>query len=188
MVLLTSAQVAAVLRKELAAHGSQRRGTKERLVRFDLSHSMVTPAVTWGADAVPPEPIGWREFWATLEQCGRVGWPQMIRLPAGITRSQSLYLPSQVAEMVREVAGTLREAANLPTTGQEEDKLLVAFDSAEDGNNEPLVTLEPDEDGNYQVALATPSNLDRVPDDEADQISDYRQIVFIGAEALFTQD
>jgi hypothetical protein len=43
--LLTTAEVAAVLHRELAAHGSRKRGIKERLVRFDLDRS----TVTWGA-------------------------------------------------------------------------------------------------------------------------------------------
>jgi hypothetical protein len=78
MVVLTTAQVAAVLHKQLTAHGSRTRGKKERLVRFDLSHSMVKPP-KWGSGATPPQAIGWREFWTTREQCGDAGWPQLIR-------------------------------------------------------------------------------------------------------------
>jgi hypothetical protein len=75
MVLLTAAQVAEVLRTELAKHGRADRGTKERLVRFDLRKSTTKPEITWGPSGVaaPPDVIGWLEFWAGLEQCGRVG-------------------------------------------------------------------------------------------------------------------
>ena len=71
MVLLTAERVAAVLHRELAAHGSGKRGNRERLVRFDVTHSTATPVVTWGSGSgATPRPIRWREFWAKLEQCG----------------------------------------------------------------------------------------------------------------------
>src|SRR2546421_2240289 len=54
MVVLTSAEVARVLRRELAAHGSPSRGVKRRLVHFDLRKSLNNPAVKWGSDATPP--------------------------------------------------------------------------------------------------------------------------------------
>ena len=159
MVLLTTAQVATVLHRALTAHGSPERGKTARLVRFDLSHSTVKPAITWGSGSPAPDPIGWREFWPTLDQCGRVGWPQLIRLPARIIRAHGSYLNSQVA-------GLLREAA----AGQRDD--------------EPLVTLEPDENGVYQIAPAADDDLGGSPDDETDQVGDHRQIGFLDARAL----
>ena len=161
MVLLTAAEVATVLHEDLTAHGSPERDKKRRLVRFDLSHSTVSPKITWGSGAPPPEPIGWREFWLTLEECGRDGWPQLIRLPGGITQGLGPYLPSRL------VAGLLREAA----TGQWD------YDQG-------IVTLEPDENGNYQIAPAPDDNLGRSPDDQADQIDDHRQVVFLDARVL----
>jgi hypothetical protein len=164
MVLLTSADVAAVLRKELAAHGRRKRGTTERLVRFDLRRSTVRPVVIWGSGAVPPPVVGWRGFWSELEECGRAGWPQLIRIPARFVRPGDVYLLSQVA-------GMLQEAAVMRAQGQ--------WDEAE-----PLVTLEPDGDGNYQVAPALVDDVSGPPADETEEIGDHRQLVFLDTEAL----
>ena len=164
MVLLTAAEVADVLHKDLTAHGSRRRGTKQRLVRFDLSHSTVTPVITWGSGAAGfPPVVGWREFWRTLERCGRAGWPQLIRLPERIIPAQGLYLPSQVV-------GMLREAADMLAARQWDD--------------EPLVTIEPDEDGNYQISPDHVDDLDGSHNDGTDEPGDNRQIVFLEARAL----
>jgi hypothetical protein len=170
MVLLTSAQVAAVLHHDLVAHGTRSRGTKKRLVRFDLTHSTITPMITWGSGAASPTAVSWREFWPTLEQCGRVGWPQLIRLPARITRVQRIYRPSHVTRL-------LQEAGNIYAAGQGD-------------NREPLVTLEPDEDGNYRIAPAFGGDPRESRDDETDQASDgdgdgdNRLIVFLDARVL----
>lgn len=165
MVLLTAAQVEAVLRTELAAHGSRTRGTTKRLVRFDVSRSTVAPTITWGSGAAgSPTVIRWRDFWTTLEQCGRAGWPQLIFVPARTIRGQRLYGRTQVAEM-------LREAANMLATDQWDD--------------EPSVMLEPDEEGNYRVAPSPTDDLGGSPGNGADEVSDNRQIVFLEARALF---
>jgi hypothetical protein len=158
MVLLTAAQVAGVLHKELTAHGSPKRGKRERLVRFDLSKSVGT-VITWGSGVIPPGLIGWREFWSELDQCGRDGWPQLIRLPARIIPAQGPYLGSQVVEMLREAR-----------TGLWDDQ--------------ETVTLEPDENGNYQIATAPDDNPGGPPDDQTDQVGDHRQVVFLDARAL----
>ena len=44
MVVLTPAQVAAVLHDELEAHGSEERGIRKPLVKFDVSNSTTTGA------------------------------------------------------------------------------------------------------------------------------------------------
>jgi hypothetical protein len=156
MVILTAAEVAAVLHEDLMEHGKPERGKKRRLVRFDLNHS----TVSWGSGAPPPEPIGWREFWPMLEECGRDGWPQLIRLPARMADPDSYLASDFVAERLREAA-----------TGQWDDQ--------------DLVTLEPDESGNYRIAPAPGDNLGGSPAGQADQIDDHRQIVFLDARALF---
>jgi hypothetical protein len=51
-------------------------------------------------------------------------------------------------------------------------------------NEEPLVTLEPDADGNYQVTPDRDDNLGRSDEDKADEIDDHRRIVFLDARAL----
>ena len=178
MVLLTAAEVAGMLQKELAAHQSRDRGTKKRLVRFDLRHSIVRPVVTWGSSATTAPAIGWREFWATLDECGRAGWPQLIHIPERVVRARGPYLPSQVAEM-------LREAADIIGPDEWDDR--------------SLVTVEPDANGNYQIAATRLDDLGRSGEDRTDQIggqfgdsgedraneaADHRLIVFIEAQAL----
>lgn len=165
MVVLPTAQVAAVLQPELMTHGSRSRGSKTRLVRFD-SKSPTTP--TWGPGPSPradpsPGPVGWREFWSELEQCGHPEWPQLIRLPTRIVQAKGPYQPGQVI-------GMLREAANM---------LATQWD-----NDEPLVTLEPDADGNYQITPPPDDNLGVSDEDRTDEIDDHRQIVFLDARAL----
>lgn len=167
MVVLTAAQVAAVLDQELAAHGTRKRGPKKPLVRFDVSNSGTK--ATWGPRAVPsPGPVDWREFWSTFDECGRRGWSQLIRLPARVTKARSPYQPQQVA-------GLLRNAADMLATERD--------------NGEALVTLEPDADGNYQITQAPVDNLGTSDEDAADkdgtyEVDDHRQIVFVDARAL----
>ena len=160
MVVLSAAEVAAVLLPELTAHNSRRRGPRERLVQFD-STKPTNPI--WGprhsARADPKGLIGWLDFWSELEQCGRVEWPQLIRLPARIVQPR-VTLPRL------QVAGMLREAA---------DMLATQWDI-----NEPLVTLEPDADGNYQITADADDNLGAPAEDRADEIGDNQQIIFLG--------
>ena len=167
MVVLTPAQVEAVLHDELKEHGSKERGTKKPLVRFDVSNSKTK--VKWGPrDVRSPGPLWWREFWPRLDQCGRRGWPQLIRLPLQLLPARGPYSPAQVAEM-------LREAVNVP--------------AAQRGNAETLVTLEPDLDGNYQITqtfIDNPegSDEDETAEGEAAEVDHHRQIVFLNAWTL----
>jgi len=162
MVVLTAAQVATALHTELAAHGTATRGKKERLVRFDLRHSRARPVVTWGSGTTPPAAVCWRDFWPALEQCGRAGWPQLIMLPARLSRPQDHYPRSQVIRL-------LREAADAVASGEW------------DGGD--LVTLEPDGEGNYQVSPA-PDDEPRDLQDVAGGVEDHRQLGFLEAGAL----
>ena len=167
MIVLSAAQVADVLRKELAAHGKKQRKKRERLVRFDRSQS----EPMWGSGAAVA-PIGWREFWPELESCGRVGWPQLIRVPAWFVRKRGPYPTSRIVEILREAAGM--EAVDL-SAGEE------------------LVTLEPDADGTYQIAdeayqaTLSPSGSDGDDPEEEDgndEASDHRLVVFLDARAV----
>lgn len=167
MAVLTAAQVEQTLYKDLMAHGCSRRGVKKCMVRFDLTKSLTDPEVTWGSkhDPTGPKVVRWRDFWRQLEQCGRFGWPQLIRLPARFTQARVVHPPSQLA-------GLLRESAYLIRAG-------------EWGDDNELVTLAPDEDGNYHVVsdpVLDPRNLQM---DEIDETSDHRQVVFLEARALF---
>lgn len=166
MIVMTSEEVAAVLHQELRAHGSRKRKRPVRLVRFDRNQSKPV----WGAGTSHiPETVDWLEFWPTIEDCGRDGWPQLIRLPAVLVRAQGPYSSEHVA-------GMLREAADLLATEGE--------------TNVPLVTLEPNADGSYQVTPATSDNLGGSDEDAIDEEdrngepSDHRQIVFLDARTL----
>jgi hypothetical protein len=162
MVVLTTAQVAAVLSRELAAHGSRKRGKKGRLVRFDRTQS----APVWGSGAAVT-PICWREFWPELERCGRVGWPQLIRLPASVVRAQGPYRPDHIL-------GFLRNVVEILPQDQRTDM--------------PIVTFASDPDGNYQVMSAVADDTaqpGQAVDEDADgDEDDQRQVVFLDVEAL----
>jgi len=141
----------------------------------------------WGSSGVTATPVGWRQFWSELEECGRPRWPQLIRLPERVARTQGPYLPSQVVWLLQEAANT-------------------AADSRWD--DEPFVTLAPDADGNFQIATApagddgesgqgrsdpltdNPGDSGQEDDPSADEdgageASQHRLVVFIEAQALF---
>jgi hypothetical protein len=169
MVVLPAADVAAVLQPELAAHNSRKRGSRKRLVEFDPADPM-NP--TWGpANSVGADPkglIGWLDFWAELDRCGRADWPQLIRLPARILPSRASLQHSEVAQLLQEAESMLIDQWN---------------------DNERLVTLEPDADGSYQVARDVDDQVARgrtgEPDeDRPNESDDHRQIVFVNARAL----
>jgi len=167
MVVLTAAQVAAVLDKELAAHGSKRRKKPERLVRFDRSSS----EPVWGNGTTAPSLVGWRDYWTILQSCGRSGWPQLIRLPVWLVQTGVPYSHSDLGALFREAA-------------------TYSGATSQAGTDEPLVTLEPYADGTYQVT-PTLADIVSVPEEDAiddedgsDQTSDYRQVAFLDARAL----
>jgi hypothetical protein len=173
MVVLTSRQVAKVLRRELNAHGSRTRGSKMRLVQFDVKN----PANTvWGDPASPapsPEVISWLDFWNEFEQCGRADWPQLIRLPALLVDRRRDGAPDSGVYTRDDVAVMLRQASDFPGQGR--------------GGNVPLVTLEPVEDGVYQIAeeLADEPVQPEPGDDAAGVPDDSRQVVFLDSRTLF---
>jgi len=159
MLVLTTQQVATVLSQELKAHGSAKRGTKERLVRFDSKDPSKTAWGPAGRRPSAPKTVSWLNFWNVLEECGRSGWPQLIRLPERATRAQGRYQPRQVATMLRETVETR--------------------------DYEPLVTLQPDADGNYQVTPDPVGDLGRSGEEEdVGEPGDNRQVVFLDARAL----
>lgn len=172
MIVLTTGQVANVLRRELNVHGSRTRGNGKRLVRFDVK----TPANTaWGdptSPAASPQVTKWLDFWYELEQCGRDDWPQLIRLPAprvdprrdDADRDPGVYTREEVAVM-------LRQAADFP--GRRYGTV-------------PLLTLEPVEDGVYRVTdeLSKPA-LPEPSDDAVGVPDDNRQVVFLDSRTLF---
>ncbi|TCC32033.1 hypothetical protein [Kribbella speibonae] len=162
MVVLTTAQVARVLATDLARHGSRSRKASKRLVRYDFTHGS-TPIITWSNGKSPsPRPLPWRQFWDTIQNCGQVGWPQLIRLPYQYLTTTAHYSADQVR-------GLLRTAAN--------DAELRGAD---------LITLVPDADGGFQVAPEDTVNL--APDfgsaEPEDGIEDHRQLVYLDANAM----
>jgi hypothetical protein len=163
MVVLTAAQVSAVLHAELAVHGSAKRGTKKRLVRFDLRRSGARPVVTWGSGTMAPATVGWRDFWPALEQCGRAGWPQLILLPAPLVPPSRRIPRARVMGMLRAAAAVIPDA---------------------DWYGEDLVPLEPDEEGNFQVTRESRRQLGEPEDRAGDVEEDRRLLVFLDALTL----
>lgn len=127
MAVLPPTAVAGILSQELARHGSRKRGTRRLLVRFDDGKP------SWGSGASDPGMIAWRDFWPELERCGRSGWPQLIRLPAGLLRTGRPYSPDHARQLLHVAMSELGG---------------VSF------REDQLVTLEPDANGDYQVPVA----------------------------------
>jgi hypothetical protein len=173
MVVMTTKQVADVLGPELAAHPYRDRGCPKPLVHIDVEHPKKP---VWGdpKNQVPdPGVLGWSNFWSALDECGRDEWPQLIRLPRlivnrmqlAVSGSSGLYPRGLVAEMLRS-ASALNEQPD---------------------SNPDLVTLEPNGDGNYQIARDLPDDRadSGAGDDTAGEPDDHRQVVFLGARTLF---
>jgi hypothetical protein len=167
MVVLTTAQVASVLRAELAAHGSaSRRGASCRLVRFDMTSVPGRPIRTWGSHAKEPTCVPWRQFWTELQTCGRDGWPQLIRVPAAVVHQDSFTRA--------EVAALLSRAADLFRQGERQDLELVTLAPSDDAPGDSPDVFEVVEDP-----------VGDVPEDvtEDEQEPDHRQVVFVEAGA-----
>jgi hypothetical protein len=178
MVVLTTAQVAAVLSRELAAHRSRQRGTRKRLVRFNVKNG--TNAV-WGnpkLPACPPVTVTWLDFWDELEQCGREGWPQLIRLPAPAVdrlRQRDPEFEGEDTYFRYEVAEVLRGTADIAEYWQ--------------NGGHPYMTLTPDIRGGYRIARDHAGDLDvsnqpGTGDDTTGEPDDHRQVIFLDSRKL----
>jgi hypothetical protein len=126
MVVLTTAQVVAVLGTELAAHGSSsRKNASCRLVRFDMRSRPSSPSRIWGSHATEPSPTDWRQFWTDLQACGRAGWPQLIRLPAHLVGARD-YERSEVVALLSQAGAWFgrgeRSGVELVTLGPRDDR------------------------------------------------------------------
>lgn len=160
MVVLTTAEVERVLRNELAAHGSRRRGSKTRLVRFDLTVSGHA-VTTWGAGASQPTYIvEWRDLWTALDGCGRPWWPQMVRIPLRL-------LPHDGIVPHLRILALLRQAAQ-------------SFDS----DDVEMISLEPNGEGAFRVAVDIDGNTIGTSAGNEEAAEDRRQIVFVDANAF----
>lgn len=162
-VVLTTAQVAAVLHAELAAWNRRDRGYKATLVRFQHP----TPRhphwrTSWGTGATHvPAATPWREFWSELEWCGRPDWPQVVQIPAMNVRGRARFRRD-------EVLGMLRDAADL-------DPFAAA--------NLEWATIGTDGDDGYEVV---PPRDPAVPDQRPREAgASHRVAVFVDARALF---
>lgn len=180
MVVMTTQQVADVLRQDLNAYNRRDRGESRCLVQFDISD---TDKPVWGdpASSSPPsEVLGWSQFWSQLDECGRDEWPQLIRVPRLVLgrwrrsrrrdeeEEEELYPRYALVEMFRQTEQLLAEMQ---------------------GRALELETLEPDGNGNLRVA---PGYVDSVAgsepgeDDRVSEPEDRRQVVFINSRGLFS--
>lgn len=157
MVVLTTAQVAAVLRSELVGHGGRVRGTKACLVRYRRTGSRALRTVTWGSGAPAPATTGWRDFWQAIDQCGRPGWPQLVRVPA----------PTDPA--TKFTAADVRWMLTTSTVWEPD---------------QDLITLAPDDHGLYRPAAAPETEPDDSPVDPSTEAVDHRVAVFVDAKVL----
>lgn len=177
MIVLTTQQVANVLRQDLNDHGSRKRRSKKRLVQFNIND----PAKTiWGDPASPsppPEMLGWSSFWSELDECGRDDWPQLIRLPRMILDRRL-----KSASRIQEDEPYSRD--ELAWMFRRSERLLAELQ----GGDLELETLEPDGNGNFRVEpshLGSPSGSEPSNDDAESEPEDRRQVVFIDSQRLF---
>jgi hypothetical protein len=170
MVAMTTGQVTEVLATELKRHGSNRRRKKSSLVQFEVTVSGTgrprSTKATWGPRKItidPPPVIHWIDLWTELLQCGREGWPQLIFPPAWMIKTGRAYSYDEVAGMLRNIP------EELPVDDTQDRKV-------------PLVTLEPDDEGNY-VATRVGDARGRVDEDTAvvgRHPEVHRTVVFLG--------
>ena len=158
MIVVTCDQVAAVLSTELARHGKSARGTKSRLVRFEVVRPGKPPSEQWGPTRAPSQSyLGWRSLWDELESCGRPGWPQLIRVPRpNDSQLAQFYGRTEVLDML---------ARSIVQRHAEERE---------------LVTLEASEEGSFLLADEPTAYFDG----DADYADDHPQIVFLHSAAL----
>lgn len=169
MVVLTTAQVATVLRTELAAHGSSRRkNSSRRLVQFDMTSPAGSPSRLWGSGVAEPDSVPWRQFWTDLQACGGVGWPQLIRLPAALVVAHE-YERFEVAALLAQARDWIvereRNVIELVTLGPSADR--------QDGEPEVFRVID-DPVGGIISESAEPTF-------EGSPEEDHRQIVFVEA-------
>lgn len=159
MIVLTAKQVAKVLSKEVAAHGSTVRGKRERLVLFTVGpRGRVT--ARWGTGVKPPVIYEWRDFWTRLGRCGEPDWPQVVRVP-------SEHVQGRMQLSRDDVRSALADAANsIDEDGRFQGELTDFVASETEG----FRIMEP---------------ADEVPDPLLDsEDEEHRQIVFLDARAL----
>lgn len=163
MVVLTTAQVAAVLRADLTAWGRRERGHKVTLARFHHpTRHQPRWRTTWGGGVTPgPDVRPWREFWSELEECGRPDWPQLVRVPAAATRGRVRFTRAEILAM-------LRAAADL---------------TPRDLANEEWLTVGTDGENGF-VAVSTYGSKQRTSPIKSNDLS-HRVAVFLDASALF---
>jgi hypothetical protein len=162
MIVMTPADVARMLHKELTAHGSRKRKKTAVLVTFEN-------AVPRWKSGGPSSLIKWRDLWPELEACGRPEWPQLILLPARLLEAKRPLRHGDIANALREAAGVVAEAPD---------------------PNEPYIALAADDNGFYKVlpdepaVFGSPGRVGQLGAEVPAGASDNRQIVFLDALAL----
>lgn len=180
MVVLTTSQVAAVLRTELAAHGSStRKNAEARLVRFTVPmNSNGTTTAQWGplGSVKAPTCIRWRDFWTQLENCGSQDWPQRVNLPS-IPKDLGY---SSVSSALRRLAVSSRERVAISTTPNDEGQARIVQSDRRQSQVE-TVTLIAGAEGTFQIE-ETQSKYDH---SETQSNTDRRLAVFLDLARLF---
>jgi hypothetical protein len=177
MVVMTTQQVADVLRQELNAHGRRDRGAPRCLVQFDLSNPGKPEWGDHASSAPPPEVLAWTQFWSELDECGRDEWPQLIRVPRLLLGRRTSRRGGEEEELYPRLA--------LVEMFRQSEQLLAELQ----GPELELETLEPDGNGNFRVARGNADDIagsEPGDDDRASEPEDRRQVVFINSRRLFS--
>jgi hypothetical protein len=157
------------MRKELANYSPEGPQSKKCLVSFKINEPGVPAEAIWDHDGRAPEQrtVRWLDFWPALLRCGEQGWPQLIRLPARFFDDRN---NRKHDYRLDQIFGMLLEAAGENTVEQ------VA--------SEPLVSLEPNPDGNYTVIHGYTGSPARPGGGRGSRADEHRLIVFLDATEL----
>jgi hypothetical protein len=126
---------------------------------------------TWGPAKAKTDPdpvIGWADFWTELKRCGREGWPQLIRLPELMVKPGDSYECEQLAWLFN------RSMTN-PSVEWEAREVR-------------LITLEPNDEGNYFTARMDPDELVGTAANVTNTgAEDHRTVVFLDLNEMVLQ-
>jgi len=164
MVVMTTQEVAQVLKSKLMTHGSSTRGKKSLLVTFSVSAGRSTPE--WASPRPPGwSPLGWKPFWDRVTACGGPTWPQRLVV-------ERRYL----------------EGGRTPTYAQAVEAMRLSAVAANPGEPESLVCLllQNQNQNQYEIVPVEGQRGEviQVPDEDAIDQDSHRVSAFLSARAL----